>query len=136
MQGNITDWCKKVKGELIDREWSVTELAEKIGKSRERVSGVVNGRIYSQPIVSAISDTLNIEATALSMKDSTSEWRKRAKKELIARNMTIKELAEKAGYSYVYVGSVLSGNCYSKIVVDKISFVLGIKSDEQSCVDS
>ena len=61
MQGNITDWGKEVKKGLIERGWSINDLAERIGKSRTRVSGVVNGRIYSDSIASAISDLLNIE---------------------------------------------------------------------------
>ena len=56
MQGNITDWGKEVKKGLIERGWSINDLAERIGKSRTRVSGVVNGRIYSDSIASAISD--------------------------------------------------------------------------------
>lgn len=55
MQGNITDWGKEVKKGLIERGWSINDLAERIGKSRTRVSGVVNGRIYSDSIASAIS---------------------------------------------------------------------------------
>lgn len=50
MQGNITDWGKEVKKGLIERGWSINDLAERIGKSRTRVSGVVNGRIYSDSI--------------------------------------------------------------------------------------
>lgn len=52
MQGNITDWGKEVKKGLIERDWSINDLAERIGKSRTRVSGVVNGRIYSDSIAS------------------------------------------------------------------------------------
>lgn len=39
MQGNITDWGKEVKKGLIERGWSINDLAERIGKSRTRVSG-------------------------------------------------------------------------------------------------
>ena len=70
MQGNITDWGKEVKKGLIERGWSINDLAERIGKSRTRVSGVVNGRIYSDSIASAISDLLNIEKASASMKRS------------------------------------------------------------------
>ena len=48
MQGNITDWGKEVKKGLIERGWSINDLAERIGKSRTRVSGVVNTRIRLQ----------------------------------------------------------------------------------------
>lgn len=71
MQGNITDWGKEVKKGLIERGWSINDLAERIGKSRTRVSGVVNGRIYSDSIASAISDLLNIEKASASMKEAT-----------------------------------------------------------------
>lgn len=69
MQGNITDWGKEVKKGLIERGWSINDLAERIGKSRTRVSGVVNGRIYSDSIASAISDLLNIEKAEKLMKE-------------------------------------------------------------------
>lgn len=39
MQGNITDWGKEVKKGLIERGWSINDLAERIGKSRTRVHG-------------------------------------------------------------------------------------------------
>ena len=74
MQGNITDWGKEVKKGLIERGWSINNLAERIGKSRTRVSGVVNGRIYSDSIASAISDLLNIEKASASMKEATRDW--------------------------------------------------------------
>ncbi len=63
----LSPWCKQAKCELIKRDMSVTELAEKIGKSREYTSAVVNGRIYSEPAVKAISDVLNITETACSL---------------------------------------------------------------------
>ena len=31
MQGNITDWGKEVKKGLIERGWSINDLAERIG---------------------------------------------------------------------------------------------------------
>ena len=73
MQGNITDWGKEVKKGLIERDWSINDLAERIGKSRTRVSGVVNGRIYSDSIASAISDLLNIEKASASMQYMSGE---------------------------------------------------------------
>lgn len=83
MQGNITDWGKEVKKGLIERGWSINDLAERIGKSRTRVSGVVNGRIYSDSIASAISDLLNIEKASASMKEATRDWCMDARKAMI-----------------------------------------------------
>lgn len=63
----LSPWCKQAKKELIDRDMTVGELAQAIGKSREYTSAVVNGRIYSEPAVKAISDVLNITETACSL---------------------------------------------------------------------
>ncbi len=63
----LSPWCKQAKKELIDRDMTVSELAQAIGKSREYTSAVVNGRIYSEPAVKAISDVLNITETACSL---------------------------------------------------------------------
>ena len=87
MQGNITDWGKEVKKGLIERGWSINDLAERIGKSRTRVSGVVNGRIYSDSIASAISDLLNIEKASASMKEATRDWCMDARKAMIDLDM-------------------------------------------------
>lgn len=92
MQGNITDWGKEVKKGLIERGWSINDLAERIGKSRTRVSGVVNGRIYSDSIASAISDLLNIEKASASMKEATRDWCMDARKAMI--DLDIKSLEQ------------------------------------------
>lgn len=60
----LSPWCKQAKCELINRDMSVSQLAQTIGKSREYTSAVVNGRIYSEPAIKAISDVLNIPETA------------------------------------------------------------------------
>jgi len=56
----LSPWCKQAKIRLIECDMSISELASKIGLSREYVSAVVNGRIYSEPTIKAISDMLNI----------------------------------------------------------------------------
>lgn len=53
-------WCKNAKKALIDRDMSVSELADAINKSRSHTSVVLNGSKYSQEMVSLISDELNI----------------------------------------------------------------------------
>lgn len=60
----LSPWCKAVKKKMIDLDMTIPELAEKIGKSREYTSAVVNGRMISEPTVKAISDELNIPETA------------------------------------------------------------------------
>lgn len=127
MQGNITDWGKEVKKGLIERGWSINDLAERIGKSRTRVSGVVNGRIYSDSIASAISDLLNIEKASASMKEATRDWCKDARKAMIDLDMNTGELADKTGYSTQYLNAIICGRCYSPPVMKVISGALGIQ---------
>lgn len=63
----LSPWCKQAKCELINRDMTINSLAEAIGKTREYTSAVVNGRIYSEPAIKAISDVLNIKETACSL---------------------------------------------------------------------
>lgn len=63
----LSPWCKQAKITMIKLDMSIAELAEKIGKSREYTSAVINGRIYAEPVVKEISDVLNIPETACSL---------------------------------------------------------------------
>lgn len=63
----LSPWCKQAKIAMIELDMTVAELADKIGKSREYTSAVVNGRIYAEPVVKAISDVLNIPETACTL---------------------------------------------------------------------
>ena len=47
MKRTLPTWCKEVKKSMIDDDLNVTELAERVGLSRNYVSGVVNGRVYA-----------------------------------------------------------------------------------------
>ena len=50
MKRTLPTWCKEVKKSMIDDDLNVTELAERVGLSRNYVSGVVNGRVYAPEI--------------------------------------------------------------------------------------
>ena len=67
MGKSLSPWCKNVKIRMIELDMSVSELAKRIDKTREYTSAVVNGRVYSEPAVKAISDVLNIAETACSL---------------------------------------------------------------------
>lgn len=41
-------WTKSVKCAMVKKDISIKSLAEKIGYSREYLSAVINGRVYSQ----------------------------------------------------------------------------------------
>ncbi len=63
MARKLSPWCKLVQIELIKRDMSKGELADAMGRSRQYVSSVINGRIYSPDIVKDVSDYLGIPDT-------------------------------------------------------------------------
>lgn len=69
MEKVLSSWCKSAKCELVMRDMTIADLAEKIGMTRAYTSAIINGRIYSKPAVKAISDVLNIQETACSLGD-------------------------------------------------------------------
>lgn len=56
MKRILPTWCKEVKKSMIDDDINVTELAERVGFSRNYVSGVVNGRVYAPEIAKVIGE--------------------------------------------------------------------------------
>lgn len=129
----LPPWCKQAKTALINRDMTVGELAQTIGKSREFTSGVINGRIYSEPAVKEISDVLNIPNTAYGQQEKRklSEWCKKVTNELTNRDMRISDLANEIGRSRKYVSAVVHGRFYSEPSIKAISEVLDI--DETAC---
>ena len=47
MKIETPQWGKEVKKKLVDEECSVTEFAKRVGMSRSRVSGLINGSAVS-----------------------------------------------------------------------------------------
>lgn len=62
----LSPWCKQVQCALINKDMTINDLAKELGKSRQYISAVVNGRTYAEPTVKEISDLLNITDTAYS----------------------------------------------------------------------
>lgn len=60
---NNAKWENAVRKALIDRDMSVTELAEQLGRSRQHVSGVIHGYFTANPTKEAISDFLKIKVS-------------------------------------------------------------------------
>lgn len=58
-----------------------------------------------------------------------SPWCKRAKIEMVMRNMTVAELSQIIGKSREYTSSVINGRAYSEPAVKAISDVLNIPDD-------
>ena len=67
------------------------------------------------------------------MKQETSQWGKAVKKAVIDHDMTLKQLAEKIGYSNATVSQVVNGrysNSSYKVIAEKINEVLGTERTE------
>lgn len=122
----LPTWCKVVKKELISRDMSIEDLANKIGRSREYTTAVVNGRQISSTIRNEISDFLNI-SNNYAESDFTKEWRKEVKLKLVEKNLTVPEFAKEIGMSRQYVNSLITGKTYSPAAMMKISDFLEIK---------
>lgn len=60
MKRKLPSWCKLVKHILIERELSISELADELGYERPYLSSVINGKVVSQPAINAVSDELEI----------------------------------------------------------------------------
>lgn len=61
MARKLRPWCKAVKIELIERDMTIADLAERIGHQRTYVSAVINGRVISEPVIKLICDELNLK---------------------------------------------------------------------------
>lgn len=62
------------------------------------------------------------------MKKKTAQWSKDVRKAVIDKDMTIKQLAERIGYSVATVSSVINGrysNASYQVIAEKINGVLG-----------
>lgn len=59
------EWCQSVKIELVKQKMSVSQLAEKLDVSRDRLSLVINGKMMNEQIVNAVNNLLNITLSAV-----------------------------------------------------------------------
>ena len=64
------------------------------------------------------------------MRRGTSQWSKDVRKAAIDQDMTLKQLAERIGYSFTTVSAVINGrysNASYQVIAEKINTVLGTK---------
>lgn len=54
-------WGKEARKKMVERDLSVTKLAQEIGLSRPYVSSVLTGRIFSVDAIFKISNYLGID---------------------------------------------------------------------------
>lgn len=60
------EWCKTVRKALVDKSMRMNDLATGVGFTRDRVSLVVNGHCYDEPVIEAINKLLGIGEPVLS----------------------------------------------------------------------
>lgn len=63
MTRKLSPWCKNAKIAMIQRDISISDLADKLGLSRPYVTSILNGRVTSPIAVKKISDFLHIADT-------------------------------------------------------------------------
>lgn len=64
MAKKLSDWRKSAKIAMIKRDWQVADLAKAVNMTRGYTSAIINGRVFSEPAIMAISEVLGIDGTA------------------------------------------------------------------------
>ena len=54
------EWCGAVRAQLYILKMSISQLSEKIGYNRDRISLVLNGHAMDQPVIEKINEILGI----------------------------------------------------------------------------
>ncbi len=123
MEKKLTPWCESVKIAMIEREWSVQDLADAVGMSRVYTSSVINGRVQSEATMQLISNTLNIKSPE---KRKTDSWCKSVRIAMVKRGWSVLDLAKAANMSKGHTSAVINGRVQSAPAVKTISDVLNI----------
>lgn len=129
MRKETSQWGKDVRKAAIDKDMSLKQLAESIGYSYAVVSQVINGR-YSNASYQAIAEKINgvLGTTGLPKRVDTpsDEWCQAVKIELVKRNMSVNQLAEKASVSRDRLSMVINGRMMNKQIVEDVNRLLNI----------
>lgn len=128
---NMSQWSKDVKKALIDRGMTLDELGETIGYRSATISAVLGGR-YANATCDKISSKINDALGTVGRPERTTtpsdEWRCAVKCELIKRNMTMTELADKLDISRDRMSLVINGKMMNDNIVSMVSETLGIST--------
>lgn len=90
MKRILPTWCKEVKKSMIDDDINVTELAERVGFSRNYVSGVVNGRVYAPEIAKVIGEDRHVTVPYTDTRRQSRPQKKRQRqRSLWSRNQSM-----------------------------------------------
>lgn len=124
-----SQWSKEVRKALIDRDMSMTQLAESIGYSFAVVSSVINGR-YANRSYQAIAEKINEKLGTTGMPERTAtpsdEWCEEVKSMLPKKKMDVGQLASEIGVSRGRLSLVINGKMMNKEIVDDVNRLLDI----------
>ena len=128
MKRSRSPWSKAVKIEMAKKDWKVKDLAKIIGMSPTHTCAVINGRVISKSAAKAISDVLNIEQSyVVDSAELVADWCAAVREARVKKEMSVYEVAEKAGKSLEYTSAIINGRIISEPTARVISEVLGIK---------
>lgn len=60
MKRSIPEWCKTAKTAMIQQDLSIGDLAEGLGYTRQYISAILNGRVFSPMAIRKVSEYLKI----------------------------------------------------------------------------
>lgn len=123
------EWGKAVKKAAIDQNMTLKQVAEAIGYSNAVVSQVINGR-YSKSsykyIAMKINELLGIEGLPERTDTPSDEWCQAVKIELVKRDMTVSELANRLKVSRDRLSLVVNGKMMNHEIVKGVNSLLGV----------
>ena len=129
MKQITSEWGKAVKKAAIDQNLTLKQVAEEIGYSNAVVSQVVNGR-YSKSsykyIAMKINKLLGIEGLPERTDTPSDDWCQAVKIELVKRDMTVSELANRLKVSRDRLSLVVNGKMMNHEIVKGVNSLLGV----------
>lgn len=139
MRMETSNWSKDVRKALIDKDMTITQLAESIDYSFAVVSSVINGR-YSNKSYQSIAEKINEKLGTVGLPERietpSDEWCQAVKIELIKQKMNINQLAEKANVSRDRLSMVINGRMMNEDIVGTVNRLLGITLPPVSAGDN
>ena len=127
MDDALAAWMKSVKIEMIKRDLDGSDLAAAVGKAREYVAAVINGKRIAPDTANAISDFLNIQnAPYENIRHELASRTKAVKIALVERDWNISDLAKAIGKSRKFTTDVIRGYMIYPETAKSISDTLGI----------
>ncbi len=126
-----SQWAKDVKKAAIDKDMTLTQVAEKIGYGYQTVSAVINGRYANssyREIAAKINEVLGTTGLPERTNSPSEKWCEEVKIELIKQKMSISQLSKELGISRDRISLVINGRVMDEVIVSAVNNLLHITS--------